>query len=108
VKREFGDVTPGKGFMWDEKNCPLSESYVNDLKTIDHLLDDAAKVSCPWLLIHGTEDDVVPIEDSRKAFEVARCDKKLIEIPGAGHSFDTETYSVLVDRIDFWLKKCFG
>jgi len=108
VKREFGDVVPGKGFMWDEENCPLSENYVNDLNGISSILPDAAKVACPWLLIHGTEDDVVPVEDSRRAFEAACCDKKLIEIPGAGHSFDSETYALVVDGIDLWLKKSFG
>ena len=108
VEREFGDVVPGKGFMWDEEDCPLSESYVNDLKEIGSVLSDAAKVDCPWLLIHGTADDVVSIEDSKQAFEAARCDKKFIEIPGAGHSFDDETYGLVVDRIDYWLKKSFG
>ena len=108
VEREFGDVVPGKGFMWDDEDCPLSESYVNDLKEIGSLLPDAAKIECPWLLIHGTEDDVVPIADSQQAFEVARCEKKLIEIPGAGHSFDAESYGAIVDRIDLWLKKSFG
>ena len=24
AQREFGDVTPGVGFMWDEPSCPLS------------------------------------------------------------------------------------
>jgi len=108
VKREFGDVVPGKGFMWDEENCPLSENYVNDLNEISSILPDAATVACPWLLIHGTEDDVVPIEDSRKAFEAACCNKKLNEIPGGGHSFDAESYGTIVDSIDLWLKKSFG
>jgi pimeloyl-ACP methyl ester carboxylesterase len=108
VKREFGDVVPGKGYMWDDENCPLSETYVNDLNQINSILPDAVEVICPWLLIHGTEDDVVPIEDSRQAFEAARCEKKLIEIPGAGHSFDEESYGAIVDRIDLWLRKSFG
>ncbi len=107
VDREFGDVVPGKGFMWDDEDCPLSESYVNNLKEIGSVLPDAARIVCPWLLIHGTEDDVVPIADSRQAFEAARCEKKLIEIPGAGHSFDAETYGAIVDRIDLWLKMSF-
>jgi pimeloyl-ACP methyl ester carboxylesterase len=108
LQREFGDVEPGKGFMWEDESCPLSESYVSDLTQISSILPDAAKVICPWLLIHGTEDDVVPIEDSRRAFEAARCDKKFIEIPGTGHSFDAESYGAIVDRIDLWLKKSFG
>lgn len=108
VEREFGDVVPGKGFMWNDDECPLSESYVNDLKEIGSLLPDAARIECPWLLIHGTDDDVVPIEDSRQAFEAARCEKKLFEIPGAGHSFDADSYGAIVDRIDLWLKNSFG
>ncbi len=108
VEREFGDVVLGKGFMWDDEDCPLSVSYVNDLKEIGSMLPDAAEIVCPWLLIHGTDDDVVPIADSRQAFEAARCDKKLIEIPGAGHSFDSESYGAIVNRIDLWLKKSFG
>lgn len=108
VEREFGDVVPGKGFMWGDEDCPLSQSYVDDLKGIVSLIPDAAEVLCPWLLIHGTEDDVVPVVDSRQAFEAARYGKKLIEIPGAGHSFDVETYAAIVDEIDLWLKKSFG
>lgn len=108
VEREFGNLVPGKGFMWDDENCPLSENYVNDLNEISSILPHAATVTCPWLLIHGTEDDVVPIEDSRKAFEAACCNKKLNEIPGGGHSFDAESYGAIVDSIDLWLKKSFG
>jgi pimeloyl-ACP methyl ester carboxylesterase len=108
VEREFGDVVLGKGFMWDETDCPLSENYVSDLNEIGSVLPEAANVVCPWLLIHGTEDDVVPIEDSRQAFEAARCEKKFIEVPGAGHSFDTESYGLIVEGIDYWLKKSFG
>jgi pimeloyl-ACP methyl ester carboxylesterase len=26
AEREFGTVTPGQGFMWDDSNCPLSEA----------------------------------------------------------------------------------
>ncbi len=108
LKREFGDVEPGKGFMWDEPACPLSQAYVDDMKEIGSLLPQIENLMVPWLLIHGTEDDVVPIEDSRSAFEAARCHKELLEIPGAGHSFGEESYPQIVDAIDAWLRECFG
>ena len=101
VKREFGDEEPGKGFMWEDESCPLSQAYVDDLQSIVDVLGDAAKVMQPWLLVHGTEDDVVPISESREAHEVARCRKDLLEIEGAGHVFGEESYAEIVVRHRF-------
>lgn len=108
LAREFGDVLPDEGNMWDEDGCPLSSAFVDDMKRIGSLLGTASEVRQPWLLIHGTDDDVVPIKDSLDAFDAARCEKKLVRIPDAGHSFDEKSYPVVVDAIDSWLKKCFG
>lgn len=108
VEREFGDVEPGKGCMWDEEDCPLSEEYVEDLKSIGNTLEAAAEINQPWLLIHGTEDDVVPTKDSLDAYAAARCTKQLIEIPGAGHVFGEKSYPRIVEVIDEWLEKSFG
>ena len=36
---EFGEVTPDNGFMWDDEDCPLSQSFMDDLNGIDTLLD---------------------------------------------------------------------
>lgn len=108
VEREFGDVEPGKGCMWDEEDCPLSVAYVEDLKGIGSTLESAAKITQPWLLIHGTEDDVVPLKDSRDVFDAAKCRKELIEIPGAGHVFGEESYPRIVEEIDAWLETSFG
>ena len=105
VRREFGEVTPGEGYMWDDENCPLSWTYVDDLRLIDNTLAAAEAVTQPWLLIHGTADDVVPIQDGRDAFEAATCVKEWLEIPGAGHSFDPAGYPLLVEAVDKWLEK---
>ncbi len=103
VQREFGDVLPGAGLMWEEEDCPLSEGFVDDLNSIDNTLSAAESVTQPWLLIHGEADDLVPVQDSRDAFEVATCEKNLIELPGAGHSFGEEDYPKLIDAVDSWL-----
>lgn len=107
VRREFSDVTPGEGYMWDEGDCPLSETYVNDLNAIGNTLDAASKVTQPWLLIHGDADDLVPVGDSKDAFHAANCVKLLVEIPDAGHSFDEASYPKLVDSVDGWLNTAF-
>ena len=108
VSREFGDVKPGKGVMWDDEDCPLSQTFVDDLNGIENTLDAAAKVRQPWLLIHGTEDDVVPLKDSQDAFAAANGRKELLEIPGAGHVFGEESYPQIIDAIDVWLESSFG
>jgi hypothetical protein len=108
AEREFGDVKPGEGCMWDEPECPLSKMFVEDMKMIGSVISEAPLVRAPWLLIHGTEDDVVPIGDSRDAYAAARREKELIEIPGTGHMFGEESYGRIVEAIDAWLRKYFG
>jgi len=108
VQREFGDVTPGEGFMWDDENCPLSHTYVDDLTSIGDTLSAAEAVIQPWLLIHGTADDLVPIQDGRDAYEAATCEKQFLEIAGAEHSFDEESYPQLIEAVDQWLTSSFG
>ena len=104
AEREFGEVTPGEGCMWEEENCPLSETYMNDLKSLGDTLSAAEAVIQPWLLIHGGADDLVPLQDGRDAFLVATCEKHWLEIPDAGHSFDEASYPQLVSAVDHWLK----
>ena len=108
VKREFGDVTPGEGFMWEDENCPLSWTFVDDLRLIGDTLSAAEAVTQPWLFIHGDADDVVPIQDSRDAFDAATCEKDFLALAGAGHSFDEASYPQLVEAVDEWLKAAFG
>lgn len=108
VSREFGGVEPGKGCMWDEESCPLSQSFVDDLEGIGDTLDAAARVMQPWLLIHGTADDVVPLKDSQEAFAAAGGRKEMLEIPGAGHVFGEDSYPQIIDAIHAWLESSFG
>ncbi len=44
-----------------------------------------ARVRAPVLIIHGTEDMVIPFEMGQKLFEAARQPKTLMRIEGAGH-----------------------
>ena len=108
AEREFGALTPGRDGMWDDPACPLSAAFMEDLRRIGDTLEQAAQVHQPWLLIHGTADDVVPIQDGLDAFAAARCEKEWLEIPGAGHSFDETTYPILSEAIHQWLSRHMG
>lgn len=104
AEREFDDVVPGEGVMWDEPDCPLSQAYIDDLHAIGDTLDVAREIEVPWLLVHGEEDDVIPVLDSEDAFEATPGTSHLVKIPGADHVFDEASYSRIVEEIDSWLE----
>ena len=104
AQREFGDVTPDEGFMWDEPDCPLSQAYMDDLTQIDTVVDLAPQINVPWLLVHGDEDDVVPIENSHDIFAKANDQTQLITLQSASHVFSEESTPVMVERVIVWLK----
>lgn len=107
-EREFGEVTPGEGCMWDEPDCPLSRSYVDDMESIGDLFDEVSGFGRPLLLIHGTADDVVLPEDSDDAYEAAQEPKRLVRIEGEGHSFSDASYPQIVDEVASWLDEHLG
>ncbi|MDE2954321.1 MAG: alpha/beta hydrolase, partial [Gemmatimonadota bacterium] len=105
AQREFGDVTPDEGNMWDDPDCPLSSAYMDDLTAIDTVIDRASQISAPYLLVHGTEDDVVPIEDSQTIFEQANEPKELVTLNGADHVFSDDATPAMIQAVINWIAK---
>lgn len=107
VETEFGEETPGTGHMWGKEDCPLSQLFVDDMNSIGTVIGLAASVKVPWLLVHGTTDDVVPIEESREIYEQANEPKELVEINNCDHVFDPETDAeslpTMVRKVSEWL-----
>ena len=71
---------------WD---VPLGKCYAEDVWDLS-VYDEIGKYEGPVLLLHGTEDDVVPISYSERACEVYK-NVTYRTIPGAGHGFFNET-----------------
>ena len=108
AQREFGDVTPDEGFMWDEPDCPLSQVYMDDLTRINTVVDHSPQITVPWLLVHGDEDDVVPIEDSHDILAKADGQTQLIALAGANHVFSDGFTQVMVEKVIAWIKTQFA
>jgi pimeloyl-ACP methyl ester carboxylesterase len=104
AQREFGSVTPDQGCMWDEPDCPLSKQYMDDMEKVNSVADLASKIHVPWLLVHGSEDDVVPIQDSQDIFAKANEPKQLIEIPRANHVFAEPHTAEMVKAVTEWIE----
>ena len=90
--------------MWEEPDCPLSSAFENDLKAIHSTAPQAVQIRVPWLLVHGTADDVVLIDDSREAYSLASEPKKLVEIEGANHVFSEDGQKPMIEAVIGWLQ----
>ena len=102
-KNEFGMIIPGKGNMWDNAQCPLSQEFVNEMLQIKSVLPRASGIQIPWLLIHGTNDDVVPISESQSLILNFEKTRELVEIDGADHLFSGTAINVVTDSVVDWL-----
>lgn len=108
ARREFGEETPEVGCMWEEESCPLSSTFMNDMAAIHSVVDLGAEIRVPWLLVHGTEDDVVPIGDSHDIIAKATNSPEFFEIAGAGHVFSDDALPVMVAKVVEWVKATAG
>lgn len=101
-ERKFGELKPGE-FMWDKPECPLSEAFLADMKSIDTVLPLVDQINVPWLLVHGDADTVVLHKDSddikaRKGEAVT-----LVTIPGADHLFSGAATKPMCEAVVNWL-----
>jgi uncharacterized protein len=66
-------------------------------------------ITCPKLFLHGSEDDLIPIELGKRLFEAAAEPKEFVATPGghneAGFSYSFEFLQQLADFLDRALAK---
>lgn len=107
AETEFGDETPDAGCMWEDEGCPLSSKFMHDLcRTIGSVAPMAEAVAAPWLLVHGTADDVVSPKDSERIKAIKGDAATLLPVPEAGHSFDgTAAKADLTQGVVDWLRE---
>ena len=107
AQTEFGEEVPDAGLMWEEEECPLSSSFMNDLcSTVGNVESWIPKVEVPWLLVHGTADDVVIPQDSETVKRLKGDSVDILSVEGADHSFNEPTHkAVLVEAVVSWFRK---
>jgi len=104
AEREFGDVTPDQGLMWEKPECPLSSTYMQDMAKIDTVVHLASSIHIPWLFVHGTEDDVVPLQDALDIYPNVQEPKELFQIEAADHVFDGAACDVMRRKVAAWVQ----
>lgn len=95
----YGELLLGK------PGCPWGKALDEDARALGSLDAAAAAVRCPWLLVHGTMDELVPIGDSfdaRAAAQAAGHAPELLALSGVDHRF-TGAIDGLVRAVVPWL-----
>ncbi len=105
AETEFGAETPDQGVMWEEPDCPLSSDFMQDLcQLIGNVEPQVKQITIPWLLVHGTADDVVLPKDSEAVVQLRGDDVQLVVIDGADHSFNQPSHkSLMTQSVADWL-----
>lgn len=89
---------------WKKGHVDLHYSFVEDLREYD-ASKIVKNVKAPIMIIHGTADDVVPIEEGRSIFENANEPKEMKEIEGADHYWKGAAYKPMSEAVVGWMKK---
>ncbi|MBX6315818.1 MAG: dienelactone hydrolase family protein [Isosphaeraceae bacterium] len=82
---------------------------VATLATQSYGTDPAAELSprCALLILHGTDDNVLPPHCSRHLYDLAGEPKRLLLYPGARHGLD-ETGNEVIDTLRDWIVATLG
>ncbi len=103
AETEFGEETPDQGVMWEEESCPLSKDFMTDLcETISSVFESTKSIQVPWLLVHGSEDDVVLIADSKSVAALGKENVSFVEIEGGDHSFNDAARGPALEALVSW------
>ena len=81
------------------------EPHARGGRAADRLLDrGGAGIRIPWLLVHGTADELVPLQDSVDARAAAFGRPELVTLEGADHRF-TGAHPALVEAVVPWASR---
>ncbi len=71
------------------RSLKLSENFFSDAHQHD-IPGIVTSLQIPLLVIHGDQDDIIPVEETRSAYNLNPSNIKLAIIPGADHMFSDE------------------
>jgi dienelactone hydrolase len=101
----FERLTPEERAVWRQageipvvnartgQELALGRTILDDLeqnaRELD-LLSASARRKAPWLLVHGSEDETVPLAEGKALHKAAARPAELLPVPGASHTFGSK------------------
>ncbi len=101
MQAQFGAMRPGD-LMLGKPQCPLTQAFLDDAHAIGDVLPAAARIEVPWLLVHGTGDELVPLQDAHDARRAAGDRPQVVELAGADHRFSGQE-AAMAAAVTSWL-----
>lgn len=101
-ERHFVGLVPDRDRMLGRAGCVLSRAFVEDARRTDSVLPAARRVTVPWLLVHGDQDELVPLADSESVCVATAGRAELHVLPGADHRFQGHE-DAMVAAVVAWL-----
>lgn len=94
-----------KGYIELGSGKRLKKGFFDDL-TKYSIGDEIKRIHCPLLIIHGTSDEVVPVEQAYELYRYANKPKRLEIIDGANHAFNKPEHLERVINLSLeWFKR---
>jgi dipeptidyl aminopeptidase/acylaminoacyl peptidase len=90
------------GTIRDDDFPPSVEEWVANCQRIHPINHVTGIAPRPLLIVHGSEDNIVPVEHAQRLYEKAGLPKRLVIIDGAGHRLRRDKRAV--DTILNWLR----
>ncbi len=90
------------GVIRDEDFPPSLEEWVAGFQRLHPINHIASIAPRPVLVIHGSQDSTVSVEDAQRLYEKAGLPKQLVIIDGAGHRLRSDKKAI--DAIVKWVK----
>ncbi len=109
AEEDNADVSEWKkeGFIWHETKrgkLRLNYSFFEDAEKVSGF-EAAKKINIPTLIVHGSLDNVVPVEQSKKtASLISNCRLEVIE--GAGHKYSNPAeFEKMLEQVANFIEK---
>jgi pimeloyl-ACP methyl ester carboxylesterase len=103
ARRTFGHLRAGDA-MLGKPHCRWGRALERDLVELDTLTDRAAAIAVPWLLVHGSADELVPPAHSLDMHAAAPARSELVLLEAADHSFTGDALAPMVRVVVDWLR----
>jgi pimeloyl-ACP methyl ester carboxylesterase len=101
MQRHFGHLGQGEA-MLGKPACPWNRNLEEDARRVGSLTEAARGLRIPWLLVHGTADELVPLQDALDARAAAHGRPELLTIEAADHRF-TGAHPALIEAVVPWI-----
>jgi uncharacterized protein len=100
-EQTFGGLRFGDPMLGNPA-CPWNPALAADAARIGSLAAHASRIRCPWLLLHGDADELVPYQHSIDAVAASGGRAELVTLRGVDHRF-TGAVPQMIAAVVPWL-----